>query len=145
MEGPPHTPTAMEDIMASIKRIIAEPPAAPPPPGRDEPEVLELGGDDRAAPESPRARWDVEPTLTTVAPAPAVNSPPLVSTAARQASQRAMAALAGVTIDPAASTNTLDGLVREMLRPMLKDWLDANLPDLVERVVVREVARLSGH
>ena len=34
--------------------------------------------------------------------------------------------------------------VREMLRPMLKEWLDANLPDLVERVVAREVARIIG-
>ena len=49
-----------------------------------------------------------------------------------------------VKIDPRAGENTLDGVVREMLRPMLKEWLDANLPDLVERVVAREVARIIG-
>lgn len=38
---------------------------------------------------------------------------------------------------------TLEGMVREMLRPMLKTWLDENLPAVVERVVAREVARLS--
>ena len=39
---------------------------------------------------------------------------------------------------------TLEDLVREELRPMLKEWLDGHLPDLVERVVRAEVARLSG-
>jgi uncharacterized protein len=42
------------------------------------------------------------------------------------------------------SENTLEGLVREMLRPMLKDWLDGHLPDLVEQMVAREIARISG-
>ena len=39
---------------------------------------------------------------------------------------------------------TLEGLVSEMLRPMLKEWLDANLPDMVEAMVSREIARISG-
>lgn len=38
---------------------------------------------------------------------------------------------------------TLEGMVREMLKPLLKDWLDKNLPAVVERVVAREVARLA--
>jgi cell pole-organizing protein PopZ len=38
---------------------------------------------------------------------------------------------------------TLEDLVRDMLRPMLKSWLDANLPDLVERMVRAEIERLS--
>jgi uncharacterized protein len=41
-------------------------------------------------------------------------------------------------------SDTLEGLVREMLKPMLKDWLDANLPDVVERVVAKEVSRITG-
>ena len=40
--------------------------------------------------------------------------------------------------------NTLEGLVREMLRPMLKQWLDANLPELVEGMVAKEIARITG-
>jgi uncharacterized protein len=38
---------------------------------------------------------------------------------------------------------TLDALMREMLRPMLKEWLDENLPTLVERMVEKEIARIS--
>ena len=68
----------------------------------------------------------------------------LISGKTAKASKAALAALAGVSIDPRADDNTLDGLVREMLRPMLKEWLDANLPELVERVVTREVARAIG-
>jgi cell pole-organizing protein PopZ len=39
--------------------------------------------------------------------------------------------------------NTLDGLMRELLRPMIKDWLDANLPSIVERKVEEEVQRIA--
>jgi uncharacterized protein len=38
---------------------------------------------------------------------------------------------------------TLDDLVREMLRPMLKAWLDDNLPNMVERMVRAEIERVS--
>ena len=38
---------------------------------------------------------------------------------------------------------TLEDLVKEMLRPMLKDWLDRNLPPMVERFVEREIVRLT--
>jgi len=121
---------SMEDILASIKRVISAdveaarrlpaPPAVAPSHAIDsaDDDVLELGAatkDDR-----------------------------LVSGATAEASKAALAALASITIDPQADTRTLDGLVREMLRPMLKQWLDANLPELVERVVAREVARVVG-
>ena len=39
---------------------------------------------------------------------------------------------------------TLEELVKELLRPMLKDWLDHNLPGLVERLVAREIAKIAG-
>ena len=38
---------------------------------------------------------------------------------------------------------TLEDLVKEMLRPMLKEWLDKNLPPMVERFVEREIVRLT--
>jgi uncharacterized protein len=38
---------------------------------------------------------------------------------------------------------TIEDLVKEMLRPMLKDWLDKNLPGIVERFVEREIVRLT--
>ena len=39
--------------------------------------------------------------------------------------------------------NTIEGLVREMLKPMMKDWLDANLPKIVEEKVEAEVQRIA--
>jgi cell pole-organizing protein PopZ len=46
---------------------------------------------------------------------------------------------------PAMSGNgkTVEDLVKEMLRPMLKEWLDRNLPPMVERYVEREIVRLT--
>jgi hypothetical protein len=40
-----------------------------------------------------------------------------------------------------AGSDTLEGLVRELLKPMLRDWLDANLPQIVEAMVAREILR----
>jgi uncharacterized protein len=42
-----------------------------------------------------------------------------------------------------AGGKTMEDLVKEMLRPMLKDWLDRNLPAIVERYVEREIVRLT--
>lgn len=39
---------------------------------------------------------------------------------------------------------TLDGLVRSMLAPMLQAWLDANMPEIVERLAQAEIKRLTG-
>ena len=46
---------------------------------------------------------------------------------------------------PSISSNgkTVEDLVKEMLRPMLKEWLDRNLPPMVERYVEREIVRLT--
>ena len=41
------------------------------------------------------------------------------------------------------NARTLEDLVREMLRPMLKSWLDENLPGMVERLVRAEIERVS--
>jgi cell pole-organizing protein PopZ len=41
------------------------------------------------------------------------------------------------------NARTLEDLVKEMLRPMLKSWLDDNLPGLVERLVRAEIERVS--
>lgn len=41
------------------------------------------------------------------------------------------------------SGTSVEDMVAEMIRPMLKDWLDVNLPIIVERIVEREVTRLS--
>jgi cell pole-organizing protein PopZ len=41
------------------------------------------------------------------------------------------------------NARTIDDLVQEMLRPMLKSWLDDNLPTIVERLVRAEIERVS--
>lgn len=43
-----------------------------------------------------------------------------------------------------AETRTLEGLVADLLRPMLKDWLDANLPAIAERLVKQEIERIAA-
>ena len=47
-----------------------------------------------------------------------------------------------VPAQPSGGTS-LEDLTRELMRPMIKQWLDANLPDLVEELVAREIQRLS--
>jgi uncharacterized protein len=42
-----------------------------------------------------------------------------------------------------AGETSLEGLARDLLRPMLKEWLDANLPSLVEAMVSREIERIT--
>jgi cell pole-organizing protein PopZ len=135
------TTPPMDEILASIRRIITD-----DPPLRDQAlaavsqeddaeaeDVLELG-------EPPSA----EEPAASATPSSSAPPPGLLSEQTQAASQRALAALSGLSIDPDAGANTLDGLVRDMLRPMLKDWLDAHLPEMVERLVAREVARISG-
>ena len=41
------------------------------------------------------------------------------------------------------NARTLEDLVREMLRPLLKSWLDDNLPGMVERIVRAEIERVA--
>ncbi|MEC8534620.1 MAG: DUF2497 domain-containing protein [Pseudomonadota bacterium] len=41
------------------------------------------------------------------------------------------------------SGNTVEAMVAEMLRPLLKDWLDNNLPGIVQAAVQREVERIA--
>lgn len=42
-------------------------------------------------------------------------------------------------------SESIEGLVRSILRPMLRDWLEENLPSLVERLVKAEIERISAH
>jgi cell pole-organizing protein PopZ len=66
---------------------------------------------------------------------------PLLSPRATAAVDTAFNSLANTVL--LQNPRTLEDLVRDMLRPMLKSWLDANLPDLVERMVRAEIERLS--
>jgi cell pole-organizing protein PopZ len=65
----------------------------------------------------------------------------LISSEASAAVDSAFNALAQTVL--VQNARTLEDLVREMLRPMLKSWLDDNLPGMVERMVRAEIERVS--
>lgn len=171
---------SMEDILASIKRVIKEgesqtPPrrAAPRPlPAQERPlapqerglttdepgeQVLELREPLRApalTPEAPVAAPIAQASEEdagfvadpVAAPPPAAASPaaPVVSSRTVEATRDALNALNRLMVKPEPeSDGTLEGLVREMLRPMLSEWLDRNLPSLVEQMVAREIAKIT--
>jgi uncharacterized protein len=124
----------MEDILASIKRVIAEDgrPAARPARGS------------RPA-EAPRPAPVEEDVLELQDPVGEGDG--LVSDDAASASRQSLAALvsmraAGEALP--ADDAALGAAVREMLKPLLKDWLDRHLPDMVEELVTREIARITG-
>ncbi len=65
----------------------------------------------------------------------------LISTNTASAVDSAFNALAHTVLGN--NARTLEDLVKEMLRPMLKSWLDDNLPNMVERIVRAEIERVS--
>jgi uncharacterized protein len=82
------------------------------------------------------------------AAAPSVAEPQagaILSDISAQAARQSLSQLSSLLVRPQeGEANTLEGLVREMLRPMLKDWLDASLPTLVETLVKKEIDRIVG-
>lgn len=74
------------------------------------------------------------PEASVYSEAPLVGEP--VAAKAAGALGRLMGAM---TVTP---NQTLDGIVRELLKPMLKEWLDERLPELVEAEVAREIDRI---
>lgn len=134
MGGAAHEPS-MEEILSSIKKIIAEDDgraqAAPKARSR-------AASSDAAAPSA-----DADDAILELTEAVVVEQ--IVSADAAAASRQALSSLSRLIVKPdIAGADTLEGLVREMLKPMLKDWLDAHLPEIVERVVAQEVARITG-
>ena len=81
--------------------------------------------------------------LTDAAPAP---SESMISAQSAAASKAALAKLSEAkaveTASAAGGNGSLTDFVGDLLRPMLKDWLDSNLPAIVERMVAKEIARL---
>ena len=149
----------MEDILSSIKRIIAEENDAAPGrakrpartlPAQSQPapfghdEILELS---EPAPVQEHVReaeaHSAPPAPVMAAPAPTPES--ILSQRTAEATRGPLDALSRLVVKPdVAGTDTLEGMVREMLRPMLRDWLDANLPAMVETMVAREIDRITG-
>ena len=177
---------SMEDILQSIRRIIADEddpnaaPAAPVAAGNSGSDVLELtemlpeeGTAAKPASEKPDdvlAKIDtvlapakspeVSAPVVQAAPAPKKETPmpkpsvdsgeSLVSFQTSEAVVNTIHKLDEALEPPAqniaspvfASGNTVENMVMDMLRPMMKSWLDANLPVIVERIVEREVRKL---
>jgi cell pole-organizing protein PopZ len=157
---------SMEEILQSIKRIIAEEgePAAPQEPAGSD--VLELT--DMLTQPAPAAAESMSIDEIMAMPASPVEAPPaaeepaptmgfsnegLVSNAAVESAASSIKTLletpgaAEHVFQPLPSAQfrsgtTVEDLVMESLRPMLKEWLDANLPQLVERLVDREIKRI---
>lgn len=128
---------SMEDILSSIRRVIARDEA--PGAARDAQavrveDILDLQDEDVGG-------GDLAPS-----------NDELVSAASADAARQSLEALsAAVTPEAApASANatpagrTMEDVVLDALRPMLKDWLDANLPSLVEAMVAKEISRITG-
>jgi cell pole-organizing protein PopZ len=169
----------MEEILASIRRIISEdeapeggaPQAAPEP----EPETADAAAEAAVAPSDafehtePDAPADdeegdleltqkvethgdldfVAPSAPEPEPEPEIGPPPpvadmegLVSDHTAQVAASAFGQLSANILMPH-SDRTLEDVVRELLRPMLQQWLDANLPGVVERAVAAEVERIA--
>jgi len=80
-----------------------------------------------------------EPPAFDPPPAPAAG--PILSQGTVSAVESAFNTLAHTVLSN--NARTLEDLVKEMLRPMLKSWLDDNLPGLVERIVKAEIERVS--
>jgi len=160
---PPASTNNQDDIDAMLADLDAPPkvalnpapqPAAPPPS-----DVLELteamtapvsapsfrtidGASDVVftdRPPEPPPRALEEPRRQ--APPPAAPDAGLISSATVSAVDSAFNSLAYTVLGQ--NARTLEDLVKEMLRPMLKSWLDDNLPGMVERIVRAEIERVS--
>lgn len=152
---------SMEDILSSIKRIIAEEgeeavqtlprrgradaaaKAAQAPVAVAEPEseeILELT--DEVAVEEPMPAHRTSRASRSAA-VPQDGS--ILSVESEVAARHSLSTLSSMLVTPKdGEDNTLDGLVRSMLKPMLKQWLDERLPAMVEDMVAKEIARITG-
>jgi cell pole-organizing protein PopZ len=159
-----HEPS-MEEILASIRSIIAddrEPAAARSAPKPDAtpsgPQIVYSKLETAPAravepppaePPTPKVVWSQpqpQPTPAASAPKPepapaAEEAAPLLSDQADEAVSAAFEALS--TSLALQSSELAENAAREILRPLLKAWLDENLPSMVERLVKAEIQRVA--
>lgn len=160
---------SVEEILESIKKVIARDNRAGALEARKRREVAATSSEDEVLPQETDASGkphtvrdeadildlaDMEVDCETEAGSAvgdiADDGSPLITDAVREAMQENLAALA-MLAEPGArpqivrsGETSLEGLTRELLRPMLAEWLDANLPAMVERMVQTEIARIVG-
>lgn len=146
---------SVESVMAAVRRMGGDNDTAEPAAVTDEDEadaaidLVDGGGPERTDDPAPFA---IEPD-----PEPdddRDNDRNIITDRAATAASSALAELAGALGDNrprtdagaalslGGSNRTVEDLVREMLRPMLREWLDANLPDLVQRLVRKEIKEM---
>ncbi len=160
---------SMEDILSSIRRILSEDETGGQDAAADDDDgVLELDDSMRIEPEPERfpVREPVqappalaaEPPLPRLPPAaaPALPSIPIASAngglLADTAAKAAAASMGELVRSLGGERNprvygggpTLEDMVIEAMRPLLKSWLDENLPPLVERLVRHEIERVTS-
>jgi len=165
-EPPAKASNSQDDIDAMLAGLDAATSDAELRPSQPD-EVFELT-DDMALPDPPAAPFrkiepedDLEFSEAGAAPQPPVQPQPrqpafepppfyespapapqqMLSRSTVSAVESAFNTLANTVLSN--NARTLEDLVREMLRPMLKSWLDDNLPGLVERIVKAEIERVS--
>ncbi|MBR0871312.1 DUF2497 domain-containing protein [Bradyrhizobium tropiciagri] len=161
--APSNSQDDIDSLLASLDEATQPSEVRPPQPDGD---VFELT-DDMAVPQ-PAAASPAQPSFRKVEPqddveftdpsgrvrAPVqddVREPPppldaaaiqpIISGTTMRAVESAFNSLANTVLSN--NARTLEDLVKEMLRPMLKNWLDDNLPGLVERIVKAEIERVS--
>lgn len=156
----PQAEPSMEEILASIRRIISEEDQVQAQP------VLDLTeAEQNTAPDDDIVFEAVEPVAQAVelepepqppapvpAAAPRAAAPPsaiepsletILSPPTATAAAGALARLAGTLRIADSEGQTVEGVVRELLKPMLKEWLDRNLPAIVESRVEAELERIA--
>ena len=147
---------SMEEILASIRKIISDDnPAEEPVANGASADVLELT---QMVQETAPAPQPAPPSPPPIAAAPVSVAPKadaLMSAPAASTAASALSSLATtVEIERLASTpmtatsigngyRTLEDMVIELMRPLLKEWLDQNLPATVERLVQKEIERIA--
>ena len=139
---PAPKPAAPASDVLDLTEAMTAAPAAPPAPPTPPPASFRTidGASDVVFAE--RAGDAPEPARQPPAPAPApMLARGLLSASTRSAVDSAFNSLASTVLGNGA--RTLEDLVKEMLRPMLKSWLDDNLPGMVERIVRAEIERVS--
>jgi cell pole-organizing protein PopZ len=126
---------SMEDILASIKRVIAE-----------EKEIRSVTASSVEEALADEDVLELDPSMEAPHPAPADLGPPLMESGVADESRQKLEALANVaaTAPPPPQYNPLEEMIREMLRPILKQWLDEHLPAIVDEHVKREIHRITG-
>jgi cell pole-organizing protein PopZ len=153
--APPPPPPAATMDQDAIDRVMSDP--APPEFKAPDEEVLDLttametpsfrtidGGSDVVFSDQPPVPEPPPRAMTEprrAAPRPASFEATIMSQTTASAVDSAFHSLANTVLGQ--NARTLEDLVKEMLRPMLKSWLDDNLPGLVERIVRAEIERVS--